>query len=71
LQADYVTLPQTRHDKHHVLTVVEATTRDLETYIMHHAAAQNAIWGLENQVLWQHGVLERIEVMGLISKIPL
>lgn len=41
--------------------MVEATTGDLETYIMHHAAAQNAILGLENQILWQQGTLERIE----------
>ncbi|RMC21144.1 hypothetical protein DUI87_02002 [Hirundo rustica rustica] len=38
-QIDYITLPQTRHGKHYVLTVVEATTGWLETYPVPHATA--------------------------------
>ncbi|KAJ7415469.1 hypothetical protein BTVI_38054 [Pitangus sulphuratus] len=57
----YITLPQTRHSKHYVLTMVETTTGWLETHPMPHATAQNTILGLEKQVLWQHGTLERTE----------
>lgn len=51
-QEDDITLPQTRHSKWHVLTVVEATTGWLETYPTLHATAQNPVLGLEKQVLW-------------------
>ena len=51
-QTDYITLSQTCYDKHHVLTVVEATTGWLETYPTLHATAQNPVLGLEKQVLW-------------------
>ncbi|KAK4830667.1 hypothetical protein QYF61_012767 [Mycteria americana] len=51
-QIDYVTLPQTCQGKHHVLTMVEATTGWLETYPVPHATARNTIRGLEKQVLW-------------------
>ncbi|TRZ09232.1 hypothetical protein HGM15179_017874 [Zosterops borbonicus] len=60
-QIDYITLPQTRQGKRHVLTVVEATTGWLETYPVSHATARNTILGLEKQVLWRHGTPERIE----------
>ncbi|KAK4831783.1 hypothetical protein QYF61_019096, partial [Mycteria americana] len=60
-QIDYIALPQTCQGKHHVLTMVEATTGWLETYPVPHATAQNAILGLEKQVLWLHGTPERIE----------
>uniref|UniRef100_A0A8C8AJU2 ribonuclease H n=3 Tax=Otus sunia TaxID=257818 RepID=A0A8C8AJU2_9STRI len=60
-QIDYITLPQTRQGKRHVLTMVEATTGWLETYPVSHATARNTILGLENQVLWRHGTPERIE----------
>ncbi|KAK4832710.1 hypothetical protein QYF61_025171 [Mycteria americana] len=60
-QIDYITLPQTHQGKHHVLTMVEATTGWLETYPVPHATARNAIRGLEKQVLWRHGTPERIE----------
>uniref|UniRef100_A0A493TT96 Uncharacterized protein n=1 Tax=Anas platyrhynchos platyrhynchos TaxID=8840 RepID=A0A493TT96_ANAPP len=60
-QIDYITLPQTRNGKRHVLTMVEATTRWLETYPVPHATARNTILGLEKQVLWRHGTPERIE----------
>jgi len=43
-----------------VLTMVEATTRRLETYSVPHATAQNTIPGLEKQVLWQHSTAERM-----------
>ncbi|XP_074717912.1 uncharacterized protein LOC141940628 [Strix uralensis] len=60
-QIDYITLPQTRRCKRHVLTVVEATTGWLETYPVSHATARNTILGLEERVLWRHGTPERIE----------
>ncbi|RMC21417.1 hypothetical protein DUI87_02283 [Hirundo rustica rustica] len=60
-QIDYITLPQTRHGKRYVLTMVEATTGWLETYTVPHATARNTILGLEKQVLWRHGTPERIE----------
>ncbi|GAB0208621.1 hypothetical protein GRJ2_003327800 [Grus japonensis] len=51
-QIDYITLPQSRQGKRHVLTMVEATTGWLETYPVPHATARNTILGLEKQVLW-------------------
>ncbi|GAB0207093.1 hypothetical protein GRJ2_003174900 [Grus japonensis] len=60
-QIDYITLPQSRQGKRHVLTMVEATTGWLEAYPMPHATARNTILGLEKQVLWRHGTPERIE----------
>ncbi|KAK4810994.1 hypothetical protein QYF61_014466 [Mycteria americana] len=60
-QIDYITLPQTHQGKRYVLTMVEATTRWLETYPVPHATARNTILGLEKQVLWRHGTPERIE----------
>ncbi|RMC16855.1 hypothetical protein DUI87_06108 [Hirundo rustica rustica] len=60
-QIDYITLPQTRQGKRCVLTMVEATTRWLETYPVPHATARNTILGLEKQVLWRHGTPKRIE----------
>ncbi|KAK4818598.1 hypothetical protein QYF61_015460 [Mycteria americana] len=60
-QIDYITLPQTHQSKRHVLTMVEATTGWLETYPVPHATARNTTLGLEKQVLWRHGTLERIE----------
>ncbi|RMC19971.1 hypothetical protein DUI87_00816 [Hirundo rustica rustica] len=47
--------------KHYVLTIVEATTRWLETYPVPHATAQNTILGLKKQVLWRHSTPKRIE----------
>jgi len=49
---DYITLPPTCQGKHCVLTMVEATTRWLETYPVPHATTQNSILSLEKQVLW-------------------
>ncbi|GAB0207634.1 hypothetical protein GRJ2_003229100 [Grus japonensis] len=60
-EIDYITLPQTCQGKRYVLTMVEATTRWLETYPVSHATAWNTILGLEKQVLWQHSTPERIE----------
>ncbi|RMC20991.1 hypothetical protein DUI87_01846 [Hirundo rustica rustica] len=60
-QIDYITLPQTRHGKRYVLTMVEATTGWLETYPVPHATARNTILSLEKHVLWRHGTPERIE----------
>ena len=60
-QIDYITLPETWHGKHYVLTMVEAATGWLEIYAMPHVTAQNTILGLEKKVLWQHDTLERIE----------
>ncbi|KAK4811071.1 hypothetical protein QYF61_016357 [Mycteria americana] len=60
-QIDSITLPQTHQGKRHVLTMVEAATRWLETYPVPHATARNTILGLEKQVLWRHGTPERIE----------
>ncbi|KAK4825191.1 hypothetical protein QYF61_024671, partial [Mycteria americana] len=51
-QIDYITLPQTCQGKHHVLIMVEATTRWLETYPVPHATTWNTILGLGKQVLW-------------------
>ncbi|KAK4833056.1 hypothetical protein QYF61_027718 [Mycteria americana] len=51
-QINYITLPQTCQGKRHVLTMVEATTRWLETYPVPHATTQNTILGLEKHVLW-------------------
>ncbi|KAK4806844.1 LOW QUALITY PROTEIN: hypothetical protein QYF61_012565 [Mycteria americana] len=51
-QTDYITLPQTRQGKHYVLTMVETTTRWLETYPVPHATDWNTILGLGKQVLW-------------------
>jgi len=58
-QIDYITLPPTCQGKHHVPTMVEATTGWLETYPMAHATARNARPGLEKLVLWRHGTPER------------
>ncbi|KAK4811090.1 hypothetical protein QYF61_016376 [Mycteria americana] len=44
-----------------MLTVVEATTRWLETYSVTHTTTQNTILGLEKQVMWKHSTPERIE----------
>ncbi|KAK4816240.1 hypothetical protein QYF61_013648, partial [Mycteria americana] len=44
-QIGYITLPQTRQGKCHVLTMVEATTGWLETYPVPHATAWNTILG--------------------------
>ncbi|KAF4804263.1 uncharacterized protein TURU_009272 [Turdus rufiventris] len=60
-QINYITLPQTRQGKCYVLTMVEATTRWLETYPVSPATAQNTILGLEKQVLLRHGTPERIQ----------
>ncbi|KAF4794261.1 hypothetical protein TURU_103254 [Turdus rufiventris] len=60
-QIDYITLPQTRQGKCYVLTMVETTTRRLETFPVPHTTAWNTILGLEKQVLWKHGTPERIE----------
>ena len=60
-QIDYIALPQTCQGKHHVLPMVQPTTRWLETHPMPHATTWNAVLGLEKQVLWQQGTLERIE----------
>ncbi|KAK4828059.1 hypothetical protein QYF61_023119 [Mycteria americana] len=46
--------------KCHMLTMVEATTRWLETYPVPRATPRNTILGLEKQVLWRHGTPERI-----------
>ncbi|KAF4789322.1 hypothetical protein TURU_152341 [Turdus rufiventris] len=48
-QTDYTTLPQTWQGKHYMLTMVEATTGWLETYLVPHATAWNTILGLEKQ----------------------
>ena len=61
VQIDYITLPLTRQGKRYVLTMVEATIEWLEIYPVPHATAQNTILGLEKQVLWRHGILEKIE----------
>ncbi|KAK4806879.1 hypothetical protein QYF61_012600 [Mycteria americana] len=60
-QINYITLPQTRQGKRHVLTVVEAAIGWLETYPVPHATAWNTILGLGKQVLWRLGTPERIE----------
>jgi len=44
-----------------MLTMVEATMGWLETYRVTHAIARNTIFGLEKQVLFQHGTSGRIE----------
>jgi len=41
--------------------MVEAITRQLETYLAPHATARNTVLGLEKQVLWRHGTPERID----------
>ncbi|KAK4828473.1 LOW QUALITY PROTEIN: hypothetical protein QYF61_026698 [Mycteria americana] len=51
-QINYITLPQTHQGKYHVLTMMEAATRWLETYPMPCATAQDTMLGLEKQVLW-------------------
>ena len=58
---DYITLPQSRQGKRHVLTVVEATPGWRETYPVPHATARITLLGLEKQVLWRHGTPERTE----------
>ncbi|RMC07997.1 hypothetical protein DUI87_15469 [Hirundo rustica rustica] len=60
-QIDYITLPQTRQGQRCVLTMVEATIGWLETYPVPHTTAWNTMVGLEKQILWRHGTLERIE----------
>jgi len=60
-QIDYITLPQTCQGKCYVLTLVEATTRWLDTYSVSNATAWNTILGLEKQVLWRHGTPEMIK----------
>ncbi|KAF4798859.1 uncharacterized protein TURU_060059 [Turdus rufiventris] len=60
-QIGYITLPQTHQGKCYVLTMVEATTRWLETFPVPHTTARNTILRLEKQVLWRHGTPERIE----------
>lgn len=44
-----------------MLTIVEETTRWLETYPMPHATTWNIILGLEKQNLWQQGTPESTE----------
>ncbi|KAK4816233.1 hypothetical protein QYF61_013641 [Mycteria americana] len=61
-QIGYITLPQTRQGKRHVLTMVEATTGWLETYPVPHATAWNTILGLEKQVLWSDFMLSEHSV---------
>jgi len=61
-QIDYITLPQTCQGKRCVLTMVEATTRWLETHPVPHATTRNTILDLEKQVPWQHGTPERDEL---------
>ena len=46
-QIDYITLAQTCQSMCHVLTAVEATTRQLEIQPVPHATAHNTILGLE------------------------
>lgn len=41
--------------------MVETTTRWLETYPVPHATTKNTVPGVEKQVLWWHGILERTE----------
>lgn len=53
-QVDCITLIQTLHGIRHVLTMTKAMTRWLETCLVSHATVQNAILGLEKQILWQH-----------------
>ncbi|KAJ7417599.1 hypothetical protein WISP_63613 [Willisornis vidua] len=60
-QVDYIPLPQTRQGNHYILIMVEATTRWLKTYPVPHTTAWNTILGLKKQVLWRHGIQERIE----------
>ena len=60
-QIDYITLPHTRKGKRYVLTMVEATTGWLETYLVPHTTTRNTILGLEKQVLLRHGTPERTE----------
>jgi len=59
-QTEYITVPQTCQGKHHVLTMVEASTGWLETCPVPHTTTWNTILGLEKQVLWRHGTPERI-----------
>lgn len=44
-----------------MLTVVEATTKWLETYPVPHATAHNTILSLKKQVLWRHSTPEKME----------
>lgn len=60
-QTDYVTLPQTHQDEHHMLLMVGATTGWLKTYPVTHGTGQNTVLGIENQILWQHGTPEKNE----------
>lgn len=41
--------------------MVEATARWLEIYPISYATARNTVLDFENQVLWQHGIPQRIE----------
>lgn len=61
-QIDYITLLKIHQGKYYTLTMVETTPGWPDTYPVPHATAQNTILGLEKQVLWQHGSLERTEL---------
>lgn len=58
---NYITVPQTHHGKCYMITMVDANTRQLETYPVPHAITWNTILALEKQILWQHGTPERTE----------
>ena len=60
-QIDYIILPRSCSGRRYGLTMVEATTGSLETYAVPHATTRNTILGLEKQVLWRHGIPERVE----------
>jgi len=60
-QVDYTTLPETRRGRHHMLTMVEAIVRQLETPPVPHATDRSTILRLEKQTLWQLDIPERIE----------
>ena len=48
-QIDYITLPQTSQTESYVLTIVEATTEWLETYLMPSATPVTTSWALASE----------------------
>lgn len=68
-QADYITLPQTCQGKRYMLTMVEPTTRWMETSLVPHPIAQNTTWALRSKSCGDMVLHKELSLtMGLVSK---
>lgn len=65
MQIDYITLPQTCQGKHYVITMVEATTKWLETYPLPHTTT----WALKSMSYGNMAPQKELsQTVGLISE---